>query len=262
MNEAAPGPRNPLREAWEAGAPAIGVMNGIPFPILIEQVARFGFDFIMHDTQHGGITIAGLAELLQAADLGGTATLVRVPWNHPPDIMRVLDLGAVGVVVPMVSNREDAIAAASATRYPPAGIRSNGQIRGGFGGNAAANREVVCLVMIETAEGVANASEIMAVDGVDGVFIGPVDLSLSLGIEVDYSLQHPELVRAMDTIRDACLEHGKIAGTYVFDANDTGDWVRKGYHFLTVGSTNGFVWEGSRAQVAQVQEVRKELGLS
>src|SRR5579871_1937588 len=173
---------NRIREALVDGRPSFGAWCCLEGSLAAEFMGGAGFDWVIVDAQHGAPAVAGLVPVLQALQIGGTPAVVRVPWTDPPTIMRVLDLGAAGVLVPMVNNPADAAAAAAAMRYPPDGIRSYGQTRPRYASTADANADVVLLVMIETVEALANVAAIAETPGVDGLFVGPVDLGLSLGL--------------------------------------------------------------------------------
>jgi 4-hydroxy-2-oxoheptanedioate aldolase len=237
---------NRIREALSEGRPALGSWFGQPNSVGAEMYGKAGFDWVVLDTQHGAVTLDTLVGVLQALQLGDTAAVVRVGWNDPVMIMRALDLGALGVIVPMVSTAAEARAAAAATRYPPEGIRSFGPVRSAYGSTTAANDDVLCLVMIETAEGLANVEEIAATPGVDGLFIGPVDLGLSIGTGADFSGQAPALREAIDAIIAAAEKAGIIAGTLAFSPEQAEDLLERGIRFLTVGSDGAHIMAGTR----------------
>jgi 4-hydroxy-2-oxoheptanedioate aldolase len=149
-------------------------------------MARQGFDALCVDLQHGTAEMKDVAPMLQAISQTDTVPVVRVAWNEPAAIMKALDLGAYGIIVPLVNNAEEAAQAVAACRYPPVGMRSNGPVRavhyGGADYVANANNEIVVMAMIETKEGIANLDAICATKGLDAVYIGPADLSFALGL--------------------------------------------------------------------------------
>jgi 4-hydroxy-2-oxoheptanedioate aldolase len=170
--------------------------------------------------------------------------------------MRALDLGAGGVIVPMVNSREDAAAVVQACRYPPLGVRSFGQLQGNrYGGIEGANREVVCIPMIETATAVANVDDIVAVHGVDAIFIGPLDLQLSLGLDVDFSLTDPALCDAMAKVVEACRMHGRVVGIPAMAPDHIERFVRDGCGFITIGADAGFLRQGAADEIARFRSV-------
>ena len=164
-----------------------------------EVMANLGFDWLCVDLQHGLIDYQDLTAMLPAISTTETTPIVRVPWNEPYEIMKALDAGAYGVIVPMVNNREEALRAVSACRYPPVGLRSFGPIRaalyGGRGYSVESNGEIACIVMIETAEALENLQDIVTTPGVDGVYIGPSDLALALGLPAIGDNNHPNTRR-------------------------------------------------------------------
>jgi 4-hydroxy-2-oxoheptanedioate aldolase len=243
-----------VREAHLAGRPAIGswaaIGNGVP----AELMGRAGFDFVALDGQHGGIDWHNMADTLRAVELGGTQTLVRVPWCTADYIMRTLDLGAGGVIVPMVSNAEQAAIAAQACRYPPHGNRSFGRVRSYYAPDGEAI-EPLCLVMIETAEAMDNLDAIAATPGVDGLFVGPVDLALSLGLGL--ALQMPEpIFAACDAVIAAANRHGKIPGCAALGDDNARALAASGMRFIAMGSDSGFLRAGAAAAVALAKELR------
>lgn len=244
---------NPIRTRVAGGRPAVGAWVLSPSGLGAEILGAAGFDFLLLDAQHGGVTWDNMLGVLQGAGASQTTALVRVGWNNPELIMRALDLGATGVVVPMVSTPEEAARAAAATRYPPAGNRSFGPVRRPAP-PAQANETVLCLPMIETSEGLANLDAILATDGVDGVFVGPVDLALALGhIAIDYSAVHPAVLDALDEIIAACRRHGKLAGTVTMGSTGIAEMLDRGVDFLTVGSDSGYLRQGAKRDLDAVQ---------
>jgi 4-hydroxy-2-oxoheptanedioate aldolase len=250
-----PAPTDRLRRAFAADRPSFGVFCSIASPVVAELLARSGFTFVVIDAQHGGATLESLVTLVQAVELGGATPIVRVPWNDPALVMRVLDLGAGGVIVPMVSTAADAAAAAAACRYPPDGIRSFGIVRGGFGSPANANRDVLCLVMIETVEGLENTEAIVSTPGVDGIFFGPVDLSLSMGLDSAGAFTSPEVAKALATVVDCCRRHGRLAATVVPSAAEAGAAVDLGLRMLAVGADTKYVRAAAERDVAALAEL-------
>jgi 4-hydroxy-2-oxoheptanedioate aldolase len=246
---------NPIRAAAADGRPTFGPWCAISSTVNAEVLGGAGFDWVLIDLQHGGVTLDALLAMLQAVELGGSATVVRVGWNESSVIMRVLDLGAGAIVVPMVSTAQDARRAAEAMRYPPRGNRSFGPVRGGYL-TSGAEVDVVCLVMIETAEGLENVDEIAAVEGVDGLFIGPVDLALALGEGADFTGMLPALQDAADRVVAAAQTHGKIPGSVALSVPHAEDLLRRGMMFLTFGADGQFLRVGASGAVAAIASLR------
>ena len=224
---------NLLRRALSEGTPSIGMWSGWLTPIDAEQLGALGYDWVVFDMQHTGLGWEALLSQIQALELGGTRAMVRVDWNHPPEIMRALDLGAIGVVVPLVSTAAEAARAAHAMRYPPLGSRSNGQVRREMSHDEA-NQDVVCIVMIETSEGLANVDEIAAVPGVDVLMIGASDLALSLGREQGVMGMHPDALDDVSRVVGAAKRHGKVAGTLGFSVEHVQALLERGARWVGV----------------------------
>jgi 4-hydroxy-2-oxoheptanedioate aldolase len=203
-----------LRETLTAGGPAIGLWASIPSALTAEAAALAGADYVVADQQHGALDPATLMAMLQAIAGAGSAPLVRVARNEPFAIGQALDLGAAGVIVPMVEGGEEAARAVAACRYAPDGIRSFGALRAGAGDRP------LCLVMIETRAGLEAAEEIAATPGLDGIYVGPSDLALSLGLQPTIRLEHPPVLEALETVRAACAAAGVIAGVHCLAAED------------------------------------------
>ena len=231
-----PGPRS-IRDLWAAEEVAVGAWCGIPSPFVAEVLATVGFDWLCLDIQHGLIDYSTMLGMLQA--VGSRApVLVRVPWNEPDEIMRPLDAGAAGVVVPMVSTAAEAEVAARACRYAPDGFRSWGPTRASLGdphyGPATANRNVVCLMMIETVEGVENVREILAVGGVDGIVIGPCDLALSWSGALESPGRTPRDLELIARVLDACGQTGIAAATSVGTLEEAQHWLELGVKMVGI----------------------------
>ena len=245
---------NRLRELWSEGEPAaIGWMSTAD-GLIAETMAHAGFDVIVVDMQHGmGIGPDRAVATLQVLSTTDVMPMVRVPWNDPIPIQYVLDSGAYGVVVPMISNREDAVKAAGACRYAPMGYRSNGPTRSRlyFGEDyfEHANDQIVCLAMIETEEGVNNLDEIAEVPGIDGFHIGPTDLAISLGLPPGYDLKEPRWVDAVQKIVDAAKRHGLQAGIQCSGPEEAVRRFKQGFNFNPLGSDFRLVQAGAQALV-------------
>lgn len=220
-----------------------------PGTFAAEVLGSAGFDWCCADLQHGLIARADLVGMLQAFELGGTTGLVRVPWNHPPDIMWALDAGAAGVIVPMVNDAAQAGAAVRACRFAPAGARSWGPsraaLRGGPRSPAEQDAAALCLVMIETAEAVQRLDEILAVDGVNGVFVGPNDLAVSMGLDPRGSAEHASHHAAIEHILRRCRAHGLLPGIYCSGPDRVTRYRDLGYRLLAVCSDAGLLHQGA-----------------
>ena len=238
-----------LRELWDGDAPMTGGWCVIPSAFSAELMGRSGFDWVCVDTQHGLIGYDQMAVMLQALSITGTPAFVRVPWNNPGDIMKALDAGAQGVIVPMVNSAAEARQAVAACRYPPDGLRSWGPIRAALGvdgyGPATGNRRVVVAVMIETAAAVEAADEIVSVPGVDAVYVGPNDLALTHGMAPSadgYDERHAQVV---ERILDACRRHGVVAGIHCGSVQTAMRWRDRGFRMFNVTSDAIFLRTGA-----------------
>lgn len=249
---------NKIRQAIQAGLPSLGVWQALSTPLAGELLARNGFDWILIDTQHGGATWDALAGLIYAVEAAGNVAVVRVGANDPMLITRALDLGAVAVVVPLVSTGAEARRAVEATRYPPLGNRSFGQIRK-FQSVEAANADAFCLVMIETAEAMENLEAIAATPGVDGLFIGPADLGLSLGCGLSAAMPDA-LLAAVDRVVAAANRNGIVAGCVSSGSKSATDLLQRGIRFLTLGSDLGYVMTRSQEDAQAAEELRRRFG--
>jgi 4-hydroxy-2-oxoheptanedioate aldolase len=243
-----------LRELWDGGGVTVGGWCVIPSAFSAELMGRSGFDWVCVDTQHGLVGYDQMAVMLQALSITGTPAFVRVPWNNPGDIMKALDAGAQGVIVPMINSAEEARAAVGACRYPPDGYRSWGPIRAALGVDgyapATGNRRVVVAVMIETAAGVAAADEIVSVPGVDAVYVGPNDLAVTHGLTPSADSFGDEHARIVETVLAACQRHGVKAGIHCGSIDTAQRWRERGFRMFNVTSDGIFLRNGA-AQVVK-----------
>jgi len=189
-----------------------------------------GADYVVVDEQHGAVGPAEMVALMHAIDAAGAAPLVRVGRNEPWVIGRALDRGAHGVIVPMVNAAEEAAAAVAACRYAPAGVRSFGVVRGD------PDATPLCLVMVETRAGLEHVDAIARTPGLDGIYVGPSDLALSLGLQPTLAIEHPPVLEAITAVRAACRREGRIAGVHCLTAADAARFVRDGIDMVTCGS--------------------------
>jgi 4-hydroxy-2-oxoheptanedioate aldolase len=230
-----------LRELFDEGGVTLGGWCAIPSAFSAELMGRFGWDWVCVDMQHGLIGYDQAANMLQALSITKTPAWVRVPWNQPDYIMKMLDAGAQGIIVPMVENAEQARSAVHAVKYPPLGSRSWGPIRASLDVEGyspeVANRRTVLAAMIETVEGVKNMDEIMAVEGVDAIYVGPSDLGLTHGMTTTQSPEpgsaHEKLI--LD-ILEGCRRNDVVPGVHT-DSVETAMRRREaGFRMITVMS--------------------------
>jgi 2-dehydro-3-deoxyglucarate aldolase len=230
---------------------------------IAEIIAMAGYDWVVVETEHTGIDVSEVLRLLIAIERRGSVPLVRLAWNDPIQAKAVLDSGAAGVLVPMVNTKADAELAVSMVRYPPVGARGVGLARAqGYGVEFAsyvehANDDILLIVQIEHRDAVDNIDEILSVPGIDGTFIGPYDLSLSMGIPGQ--LTHPDLLAASKRVLDATLARGLTAGIHFVHpdtaARDMEGAVAAGYRFIALGTDILFLGDSCRELHARAREI-------
>jgi 4-hydroxy-2-oxoheptanedioate aldolase len=224
-----------LRAALGAGHPLIGLWASIPSSLTAEAAAAAGADYVVVDQQHGAVGPTAMMAMLQAVQGAGAAPLVRVARNDAWVIGNALDLGAVGVIVPMVESGEQAARAVAACRYAPEGERSIGVVRSGRPETGAAAEPPVCLVMVETRAGLQQVDAMAATPGLDGIYIGPSDLALSLGLQPTRRLEHPPVLEAIEGVRAACARAGVVTGLHCLAAEDAAEARGRGFAMITAG---------------------------
>lgn len=248
---------NPVKRALEAGEPSFGSWIQMGHPAIAEILAQAGFDWIAMDMEHTDIGIEGFTALARAIGESGPLPMARVRENNTLAIRQVLDAGAWGVIVPLVNSAAEAEAAVRAAKFPPRGIRGTAFFRANDYGSAfadymaKANDEILVIVMIETKEAVAAIDEILAVEGVDGVFIGPYDLSLSLGIPGQ--LGDPRMTEARQAVVEGCRRAGKAAGIHqvLLGEESVAGVLKEGFRFVGLGMDTVFLDAAARQARAQ-----------
>jgi 4-hydroxy-2-oxoheptanedioate aldolase len=229
----------------------------MPAPIVAESIAREGFNTVTIDQQHGLWDTAATATAITAIRAVGAAPVVRIPLGAFAVASRSLDLGAEGIIAPMINTVADAKAFVEATKFTPLGERSWGPMRAmtlaGIGDPKAylrdANENVVTLAMIETRTAMANIDAIAAVPGIDVLFVGPSDLSIGLTDGAELDPHSPTVEAALDKIIAACRKAGKVAGLYCINAERAVACAKRGVRFLAVSSDLGFLRAGTAAQL-------------
>jgi 4-hydroxy-2-oxoheptanedioate aldolase len=254
---------NAVKRAWREGKVSIGGWLSIPSTYSAEIMAHQGFDWLCIDTQHGMIDYSAAVPMLQAISTTDTTPFVRVPWNEPSIIMKYLDAGAYGIIVPMVNNRKEAEQAVMACRYPPAGLRSYGPNRvtyyAGRDYGTHANDEVACVVMIETAEALENLDDILSTPGVDAAYIGPADLSLALGLPPRGDNDDPKHVATVARIREACERHGVAPGIHTGGSDFASKCAREGFKMILLTSDTAGLARGAAQELAAMRGVVAEV---
>lgn len=244
---------NKIKQMWREGRCVTMGWLSVSHGFTAEVMARQGFDTLCVDMQHGTTDMSDLWPMLQAISQTDTVPVVRVAWNDPAAIMKALDLGAYGILVPLINTAADAAKAVAACRYPPVGMRSSGPVRavhyGGADYVAKANDEIVVMGMIETKEGLANLDAICATPGLDAVYIGPSDLSFALGIPPGPDKADPAHMAACDKIRETAHKHGIKACMHCASAAFAAGAVKRGFDLIMLTSDLASMVAGVRRQL-------------
>ena len=248
---------DPVRRRWAAGEVAFNAWSTFPGVASSTILANAGFDAVTVDLQHGEVGFPGLGEIVEAIERAGAMPFVRLPWNDPANVMRALDLGARGLICPMVNSAEEAEAFVRSCRYPPLGSRSYGAVRSAFGTareqTEAANAAVLAFAQVETAEGLANVEAICGTDGLDGVYVGPADLSLTLGFEGFADLASPEMRDALARIVAAAASSGVVPGIHAPATDRALDMVRAGFTFVGAAGDRELLSGSGRESLERVR---------
>jgi len=252
--------KNKLKKYIKEGKPIINGWLQIPSSFSAEVMAHQGWDSLTIDMQHGVVDYPNALQMLQAISSTDVTPLARVNWNEPGQIMKILDAGCYGVICPMVSNKSEAERFVQACMYPPKGYRSFGPIRGLIYGGSDygehANDEILKLAMIETKEALDNLDEIMSTPGIDGVYIGPADLSLAIGEKP--SFDNPEGSPQYKKIVEI-LEHAKKNNIAAGIHNASAEYAKKmidiGFNLVTVGSDQKALTTGAKSEVSKLKKI-------
>ena len=247
-----------LREIWARGGCALNGWLALPCAFSAELLSKQAWDSLTIDMQHGLVDYATMTTMLTAtATRPGLPALARTPWLDEGFIMRTLDAGAAGIICPMINTPDDAKRFADCVRYPPIGRRSYGPARAmaHYGADyfSRANDEVVALAMVETAEAVANIDAILATVGIDGVYIGPSDLAVSLGYAPSFTPSDAAVLDAIATILAAAKKHGKVAGMHTNDAATAAMRREQGFDLVTAGTDTRLLADASANLLRQLK---------
>jgi 4-hydroxy-2-oxoheptanedioate aldolase len=253
--------KNKLKELFKAGKPIINSWLSIPSSFSAEVMANQGWDSVTIDMQHGLIDYHNAVNMLQAISTTNTTPLARVNWNEPGQIMKILDAGSYGVICPMVSNRKEAENFIKACQYPPRGYRSFGPIRANiYGGpdySSQADNEILKLAMIETKEALIKLDEILDTNNLDGIYVGPADLSLAVGEEPGFdrpenSKAYAEILR----ILEAAQKRNLFAGIHNGTAEYAQKMIDKGFNLVTVGSDSRYISSGAKLDLEKLKDIK------
>jgi 4-hydroxy-2-oxoheptanedioate aldolase len=255
---------NKIKSLWADGKPVLNGWLSIANAFTAEILAEQGYDSLTIDLQHGVIDYQAAVGMLQAMRASDVTALVRVPWLDPAAIMKVLDAGAYGVICPMINNRAEAAELVSYVRYPPSGTRSLGPTRANFsaGSNYAAEADdnILCFAMIETAEAFRNVEEIVSTPGLDGVYIGPADLTLGLTgkrYPVGFDREEPEMVDAIQTILAKAHKAGIRAALHCGTPSYAAKAVGWGFDLVTLPNDVRLLASAASASVAEARKFIK-----
>ncbi len=243
-----------IKRKLRAGEVSLGSWMSMAHPSIAEILASAGYEWVVVETEHTAIDNSEVLRLMIAIERAGAVPLVRLAWNDPIQCKAVLDSGAAGVIVPMVNTRADAELAVKSAKYPPDGFRGVGLARAqGYGSRFAeyireANESSLLIVQIEHKDAVQNIEDILEVPGIDGTFIGPYDLSMSMGLPGQ--IDHPEIIAAQQKVLKATTARGLAAGIHLVHpdraAGDIASYVAQGYQFIALGTDILFLGDSCR----------------
>jgi len=251
--------KNNLRKLFKEGKPVINGWLQIPHSFSAEVMAKQGYDSLTIDMQHGVVDYPNALQMLQAISTTDVVPMARVNWNEPGQIMKILDAGAYGIICPMVSNRKESESFVQACLYPPKGYRSFGPIRGMlYGGpdyGKCANEEILKFAMIETKEALSNLDEIMSTPGLDGIYIGPADLSLAVDQEPSFDI--PETSPVYKVILNI-LKHAKKNKIIPAIHNMSPEYAQKmitlGFKLVTIGADHRYMSSAAKTAVEKIKK--------
>jgi len=260
-----------FKQQLRQGTPKMGLFLNAHSPTVAEQLAHSGYDWLLIDTQHGPMDREKLSAMICAIGSGGAKSMVRVGgYDDRAGIQQALDLGADGVLVPYINTAEEARQAVSCARYPTAGTRSvyfpqrstNKDGLLGYVGNA--NKNVIVALQVETASCITNMAEIAAVPGVDILFLGQNDLCMSMGLYETYEFPHmytsPELGAATQKLMDEAGKNNVILGLFLFGTARVGEFLEKGFTFISIGNDLHHVLTQATAYVKDMESIGAEKG--
>lgn len=253
-----------MKAIWKDGGAVLNGWLSIASPFAAEIMAAQGYDSVTVDLQHGIVDYQSAVSMFQAMAMSGVTPIARVPWLDPAAIMKILDAGAYGVICPMVNTREEAERLVSYVRYPPNGCRSFGPSRAVFSAGADygshADQEVVCFAMIETRQGFNNLEDIVSAPGLDGVYIGPADLTLGLtgkSYPTGFDREEPEMVAAIQRILSSAHAAGIKAALHCGTPAYAAKAVEWGFDFVTVGNDVRLLAAAASSSVKSFRELAK-----
>lgn len=252
-------PINKVKQIWAAGKAVVNGWLATPSGFSAEVIAQCGFDSVTVDLQHGVQDYISMVECFQAMGGHPVTPMVRVPWNEPGIIGKVLDGGAYGVICPMVNTPQEVKDLVSYAKYPPAGTRSNGPIRAGMYGVAGnyqktANDEIVLLPMMETKIAVEHLEAILDVQGIDGIYVGPADLGFSYGLEPKLDHTEPQILKIYEKVAKECHKRNLYPGIHCSGAEGAVRAINMGFKLVTLSNEVGLMATYAKLQVHQTRK--------
>jgi len=250
--------KNHIKTIWASGKAVVNGWLTIPSGFSAEVMAQCGFDSITVDMQHGVQDYQSMVHCFQAMQAHPVTPMVRIPWNEPGIIGKVLDAGAYGVICPMINTAEEAKNFVAACKYPPRGNRSNGPIRVGLYGESGsyqktANDDTLCLPMLETRAAIENMESILDVEGIAGVYVGPSDLGFSYGYVPKLDRDEPEILRIYEKLVRECGRRGLHAGIHCSGAARAAKAIEIGFRLVTLATDSSLLATYARMQVTQAR---------
>ncbi len=249
---------NKVKEAWKAGKAVVNGWLAIPNAFSAEMYSQCGWDSVTVDMQHGVQDYLSCVSCFQGMAPSGVTPMVRVPWNEPGIIGKVLDAGAYGVICPMINTAQEAANLVQFSKYPPHGTRSNGPIRAGAYGSSGsyqktANDEILVIPMIETKTAIENIQSILDVPGIDGIYIGPSDLSFSYGKEPKLDVEDPEILAIYEMLLKECGKRGISAGLHNGSPAYANRMIKMGFKLVTISNEVGLMVNAAKSAVKEAR---------
>ena len=248
---------NNVRQIWKSGGCVVNGWLSIPSGFAAEVMAHQGWDSLTVDMQHGIVDYQAMVSMFQGISTTSVVPMARVPWNDPAHVMKALDAGAYGIICTMVNNREEAEKFVGACRYAPRGYRSSGPIRatlyGGPDYQQKADDEILAIAMIETKEAVKNLDKILSTPGLDGVYVGPSDLSISYGMGPGMDHTDEKRLDLIMKILKACKKHGVVAGLHTGSTAYAKRMREAGYQLTTLLNDSRIMAAAAKAMVDEMR---------
>ncbi len=246
-----------LHDRWSNNEKGLNGWCSIPSTVTAEIMSGNDFDSLTIDLQHGLIDYQTALLMMQAISASSITPIARVPWNEPGIIMKLLDAGALGIICPMINNANDAEKFVKATKYVPDGYRSSGPTRAmlvhGNNYHHDSNKTIISFAMVETLEALEKVSEIASTPGLSGIYVGPSDLSVSMGLNPGLDREEPEMIDAISKILNACKENNIKAGIHCLSTDYLKKSYRDGFDFATLGTDIRYFGQILSTKVSEVR---------